>query len=84
MHELIPSVDNVEHVVDSFEAKGFPARKPTMGHLWFLCYLCWFYLLIPLCGILSAMTARHRAGFRRLLASFWFASLVVAYTAATM
>ncbi len=51
-----------------------------LAHLWFLYYLCWFYLLIPVCRWLVARTASFEVRIRRALVSPW---LVVALALAT-
>ena len=39
--------------MDEIAAAGFPVGEPSLGHLWFLYYLLYFYLTIPLCFLLS-------------------------------
>lgn len=55
-HDLIPDMDAVEAFAQELVARGFPIDEPSLGHLWFLYYLCFFYLLIPLCDFLVRLS----------------------------
>ncbi len=48
-HQLIPNVGHLKVLIQELTANGVQVGEPTLGHLWFLEYLCIFYLLIPLC-----------------------------------
>lgn len=68
-HELIPNPVLVEVVQRELLAKGFPAREPTIVHLWFLLYLLYFYLLIPVCEWLVEFSRHYETRIRRFLSS---------------
>ena len=53
-HDLIPDLDAVKQLAAEIAAKGGTVDEPAVAHLWFLYYLCQFYLLIPLCQYLAA------------------------------
>jgi glucan biosynthesis protein C len=55
-----------------------------LAHLWFLYYLCWFYLLIPACRWAVAKSLRWEAGIRRMLASPWLVLPLALATAAML
>ena len=46
-HDLWPNWQDVETLARELEAKGAPHGEIPIAHLWFLYYLCAFYLLIP-------------------------------------
>jgi len=52
-HHLIPDPGQVLTLMDEIAAAGFPVGEPSLRHLWFLYYLLYFYLTIPLCFLLS-------------------------------
>ena len=83
-HALLPERAQMETLGAELKAAGLPVDDPGVAHLWFLYYLCWFYLLIPACRALAAATLRVPNGMRRLLESP--AALLVAglWTAATL
>lgn len=68
-HDLIPAAATVAALKQELIAKGFPIDKPTLGHLWFLYYLCFFYLLIPLCDFLVRYSLRYHDHVRQWLMS---------------
>ena len=57
---------------------------PMLGHLWFLYYLCYFYLLIPLWRFLVERSLRFEERLKRWLASPYLLLLFAPYTAATL
>ena len=63
-------------------AAGMPTDQPSLGHLWFLYYLLYFYLLIPLCFIVSRWTTKLNLG--RIVTSPLFCALLGAYTVFTL
>ena len=54
--DLWPDVRRVEVLVTEMRAAGFPVDKASIGHLWFLYYLCIFYLVF---GPLLRALVRH-------------------------
>ena len=67
-HDLIPDLQALKKFGAEISAKrGVPAGRPMLGHLWFLYYLCMFYLLIPPCRWLARRSARHSAAIGRWL-----------------
>lgn len=47
-HQLFPNMEQLEIIGQEMADAGFP-NEPPLGHLWFLYYLLYFYLAIPLC-----------------------------------
>jgi hypothetical protein len=68
-HSLLPDLTRLPELESVVAAAGFPARKPSPAHLWFLLYLLYFYLLLPLCSWLVRAAQRHEAAFARVLGS---------------
>ena len=48
-HQILPSEGQVNLIQQEMAAAGLPTDEPSLAHLWFLYYLLYFYLLIPLC-----------------------------------
>ncbi len=86
--ELIPSRGDAMALASSVAARSIEVDKHegevALAHLWFLYYLCYFYLLIPICRWLVTLSLPHEGKVGRLLA--WPPLLVVfaLYTAATL
>jgi len=57
-HDFIPDRGQLRMLVQELAASGAPVREPALGHLWFLYYLCWFYLLLLPCRWLSRQSLR--------------------------
>lgn len=68
-HDFIPAIGPVNELKQELIAQGFPIDKPTLGHLWFLYYLCFFYLLIPLCRFLARYSLKFEDRVKRWLVS---------------
>lgn len=83
-HDLIPDREALAMFSREVAAKGVPTGKLSLGHLWFLYYLCFFYLLIPLCQALVSLSAKFEARFRRWLASPFLLLAFALYTAGTL
>lgn len=83
-HTVIPELEAIEQLSKDLAAKGVPLDKPSLAHLWFLYYLCYFYLLIPLCVFLVKQSLRFETGFRKLLASPLLLVGLSLYTSATL
>lgn len=58
-HRLLPDPAELETLRAELAAAGFPADRPAAMHLWFLLYLTYFYLLLPLCRRLGSLLSRH-------------------------
>ena len=84
-HDFIPDLAQARAFGDEMSQKlGVPADTPALMHLWFLYYLCLFYLLIPLCQFLVKRSASIETRLRRLLASPAMLILFGLFTAATL
>jgi len=83
-HDLIPAADAVAAFKQELIAQGFPIDKPTLGHLWFLYYLCFFYLLIPLCDFLVRYSLKSEDRVKRWLVSPLLPVMFAVFTAASL
>lgn len=83
-HDFIPSVAAVQTFKQELIAAGFPIDKPTLGHLWFLYYLCFFYLLIPLCDFLVRVSLKFEDSVKRWLVSPLLLVMFAVLTAASL
>lgn len=83
-HDLIPDVAQVNILGSEIVAAGFPVDQPSPGHLWFLYYLLYFYLLIPACMFLVARSRPFGEGIRAFLASPGALVALGLYSAATL
>ena len=82
--EFIPDLDLLKALGRELTRKGLSADKPTLAHLWFLYYLCFFYLLIPLCRRLVQLSLVFEARLRRWLVSPLLLPALAVCTAATL
>ena len=83
-HQLIPDLAQVRILFRDLAAGGLPIDQPSPGHLWFLYYLLYFYLLIPICRALVIASRRVAPGIGKLLGSAAMLPLLGLYTAATL
>ena len=83
-HDLIPDPEALKTLDRMMRAKGAPQGELPLGHLWFLYYLCYFYLLIPVCRWLVRQSLRFEERLRRWLDSPLLLAAFALYTAATM
>jgi len=83
-HDIIPDRQALRALGQEMAAKGVPAGEPGFGHLWFLYYLCFFYLLIPLCRILVRRSLGFEDRLKRWLVSPFLLVVFALYTAATL
>ena len=81
-HTLIPERPLVAALAAELAAKGMPVQ-PMLAHLWFLYYLCFFYLLLPACRALVRIEAFNQR-IRRWLNTPWLVTACVLVTAATL
>jgi peptidoglycan/LPS O-acetylase OafA/YrhL len=45
--DALPERAKLQQIGRELEAQGIPAHEPSILHLWFLLYLCYFYLAMP-------------------------------------
>ena len=83
-HTLWPDLVKLRVLAQEMREAGVPLDQTALGHLWFLYYLCYFYLLIPLCRWLVRCTQPVEHRIRKLLASPLSLLLLALYTAATL
>lgn len=84
VHTVLPDATLLRRLLESLHDAGFPIDQPTFGHLWFLYYLCFFYLLIPACRFLVRQSLRIESRIGGVLASPLALILFSLYTAATL
>ncbi len=80
-HDILPNRDDLAKFEREIRAQGIPTGV-FLAHLWFLYYLCYFYLLIPLCRWLVQRPFQAKLG--RLLASPLALIGFALYTSATL
>ncbi|MFT6434573.1 MAG: glucan biosynthesis protein C [Candidatus Azotimanducaceae bacterium] len=71
-HQIIPSQEQIKIIEQEMVAAGLPAGEPSLGHLWFLYYLLYFYLTIPLCQFVLRLSAGLQGKINRWIASPFF------------
>ena len=81
--DIVPSLKNLERLEQDSRAQGVPAGIPIL-HLWFLLYLCYFYLLIPFARLLVRWSIPHEARVMRFLGSPLALPAFALVTAATL
>jgi glucans biosynthesis protein C len=88
-HDIVPDMDHLKTLLGEIDAKlaaqGLPTgQMPGFAHLWFLYYLCMFYLLIPACQLLIKWALPVERIIRILLASPAAMIVLGLFTAATL
>ena len=83
-HDLIPERAQLQIISRELAAAGVPVSEPSIGHLWFLYYLLYFYLLIPICRWLVAASRPAETGLRKALQSPTMLPVLGLVTAATL
>ena len=83
-HNLVPDRAELAKFGEELIAAGHPAREPMAGHLWFLYYLLYFYLLIPVCQFMARRARRAESRVNAVLAAPATLVLLALYTAATL
>jgi glucans biosynthesis protein C len=68
-HELLPQKAQLEVLAAELAAAGHKPGEPSPAHLWFLYYLLYFYLLIPLCQALVGRLRPRAARVNAFLAA---------------
>ncbi len=84
VYGLLPDPLQLKSLEQLMVAKGVRKGEIPLAHLWFLYYLCWFYLLIPVCRWLVAQSLRIEARLQGWLVSPWILPPLAAFTAATL
>jgi glucan biosynthesis protein C len=84
VHSFLPDLVLVRKLAKALYDAGIPVDQPALGHLWFLYYLCYFYLLIPVCRFLVRSSLPFEPALGRLLASPLCLILLGLFTAATL
>jgi len=82
--DLIPDRASLRALGEELAAKGVPVREPGLAHLWFLYYLCFFYLLIPVCRFLVKHSLRFGDRLKRWISSPFLLFGFGLYTAGTL
>ena len=82
--ELIPDRSKLHIIGQELKAQGFPVDQPSILHLWFLLYLCYFYLLMPGCRWLAHASLRASGGIVAFLSSPLALVFLGLFTAATL
>ncbi|MDA1301910.1 MAG: acyltransferase family protein [Proteobacteria bacterium] len=81
-HQFLITPEQLEVIGREMKAAGMPTDQPSLGHLWFLYYLLYFYLLIPVCFLFSRWSLK--LNLRPLVTSpFLYVGLSL-YTVATL
>lgn len=83
-HDFIPDRQALRMLGRELAATGARVGEPGLGHLWFLYYLCYFYLLIPVCRILVRKSLIFEDRIRRWLVSPFLLVAFALCTAATL
>ena len=81
--DLIPDPHLLERLDEDMRARGAPTGIPTL-HLWFLLYLCYFYLLIPFCRMVVRWSLPIEARLGGFLASPLSLPVFALFTAVTL
>lgn len=88
IYDLVPSRADTLALASSIAAKSIEGAahegEPSLAHLWFLYYLCYFYLLIPLCRWLVARSLPYEARLKRIMVPSRLLAMFAIYTAATL
>jgi glucan biosynthesis protein C len=83
-HQFLPNAEQVDIFTAELSAAGLPSDEMSLGHLWFLYYLLFFYLLIPLCQRFAASSFSQSPAFSRLVCSPWLYLVLSGYTILTL
>jgi peptidoglycan/LPS O-acetylase OafA/YrhL len=80
--QFLITSEQLEVIGAEMQAAGIPTDQPSLGHLWFLYYLLYFYLLIPLCFLASRWTLKFN--MNPIITSPFFCLALGIYTIATL
>ena len=81
---LVPDLGQLKTLRQELQEAGMPVGQPSPVHLWFLLYLLYFYLLIPVCQVLVKRSLLIEQGVAKLLASPFTLVVFALYTSATL
>lgn len=84
IHTLLPERAQVERLAAEMSAAGLPMDQVSIGHLWFLYYLCYFYLMVPLARLLVEASRAREGAVHRLLGTSAAPAVLALWTAATL
>jgi len=82
--QLLPTAEQAKIFAAEINAAGLPTDELSLGHLWFLYYLLFFYLLIPLCQKFVTTGVAQSPTFSRLVCSPWLYLVLSGYTILTL
>lgn len=82
--DFVPAPEQKQALQREMVAQGIPVGSVFLGHLWFLYYLCYFYLLIPVCRWLVSSSCTVEPRLRKFLASPAAFGVFGLYTALTL
>lgn len=80
--QFLITPEQLEIIMGEMKQAGLPADQPSVGHLWFLYYLLYFYLLIPVCFLAGRWSLKLNLG--RFITSPFLCLALGAYTVATL
>lgn len=83
-HRALPDPEALQAFQAEAAAHGMPVDELPIAHLWFLYYLCFFYLLIPACRWIAACSERFGPLLRRLALTPVLWIVLALYTSATL
>lgn len=84
VHAWWPDLALMNQLGREMMAAGAPVNQIALGNLWFLHYLCWFYLMVPLWQVLVSASEPHAARWQSWFGSPWALLLFSLVTAATL
>jgi glucan biosynthesis protein C len=84
VRDLLPDLELLGRFERELAAKGHPVGQLPAAHLWFLLYLLYFYLLLPVCAWLAKLARRREAGVARALGAPAMVLVFGLYTALTL
>jgi len=82
--QVIPTLEQIDILKAEIAAAGMPIDQPSLGHLWFLYYLLYFYLLIPFCMGLVWLLKKMDTTAAKVIASPLLFVFLGLYTTATL
>jgi len=83
-HDVLPDGAALRTLEQEVAARGGVVGRLPLAHLWFLYYLCFFYLLVPLCQGLVERSVRMEAQVRQWLAGRTAPIVLALYTSLTL
>jgi len=83
-HDFIPDRAHMKIIAQEMAASGVQTGEPSIMHLWFLYYLLYFYLLIPVCRWLIKSSLHVERAIRQFLIAPTTLLIFGLYTAATL